>query len=228
MRFKDLNWMDIEHYLQSDNRIILTLGATEQHSYLSLLSDAHIPEKIANAAVGREKVLIAPPINFGCGARFMDFPGTISIARSTFDALLIDVIQSLLQHGFSRFLIINGHWENRFPRGLSTFIEDKYTQITWFDWWNSNSIRAFESQYNLSVEHANWSENFTFNRVVSVPNGEPDPIMVDDLSADMLLREQIGDGNLGGQYQINDRLMLQLLDGIVNEVVQLLIQLRAQ
>jgi len=228
MRFKDLNWMDIQHYLQSDNRIILTLGATEQHSYLSLLTDAHIPETIATAASGREKVLIAPPLNFGCGTRFMDFPGTISIAQSTFDALLIDIVQSLLGHGFSRFLIINGHWENQLPQGLSTLIEEDYGQITWFNWWNSNSVRTFESQYDLRVDHANWSENFTFNRVVSVPNGEVDPIMVDEFASDMLLREQIGDGNLGGQYQINDRLMLQLLDSIVNEVVQLLIQLRTE
>ena len=227
MRFKDLNWMDIESYLQSDQRIILTLGATEQHSYLSLLTDTHIPEKIADAAIGREKVLIAPSINFGCGTRFMDFPGTISIAQSTFDALLVDIIQSLLQQGFTSFLIINGHSENRFPRALSTLIEDENAQIIWFDWWNSNAVRAFESQYDLRVDHANWSENFTFNRVVSVPNSEAVLTTIDGLSADTYLREHIGDGNLGGAYQINDRLMLQLMDAIVNEVVQLLIQLRS-
>jgi creatinine amidohydrolase len=226
MRFKDLNWMDIERYLQSDNRIIVTLGATEQHSYLSLLTDIRIPEKIADAVIGREKVLIAPPINFGCSTRFMDFPGTISIAQSTFDALLVDVIQSLLQHGFTNFLVINGHQKNHFPETLTNLIEDDYAQIVWFDWWNSDAVRAFETEHNLRVEHANWSENFAFNRVASVPIGEAEPIFVEDLPEDMLLRQHIGDGNLGGQYQINDRLMFQLLDNIVDEVVQLLIQLR--
>jgi len=220
--------MDVQHYLQTDNRIILTLGATEQHSYLSLLTDTHIPQKIADMVSGREKVLIAPPINFGSGTRFMDFPGTISIAQSTFDALLIDVIQSLLHHGFTRFLIINGHGENRFPSGLSALIEDGDAQISWFDWWNSNAVHAFETQYDLRVDHANWSENFVFNRVVSVPQGEVAPLVHEGLSDDMLLREQIGDGNLSGQYQINDRLMFQLLDRIADEVVQLLIQLQMQ
>ncbi len=227
MRFNDFNWMDVQGYLQTDNRIILTLGATEQHSYLSLLTDTHIPQKIADMVSGREKVLIAPSINFGCGTRFMDFPGTISIAQSTFDALLIDVIQSLLHHGFTRFLIINGHSENRLPSGLSSLVEDGDAQISWFDWWNSNAVRAFETKYDLRVNHANWSENFVFNRVVSVPDGEAYPTIDQGLSGDMLLREQVDDGNLGGQYQINDRLMFQLLDRIADEVVQLLIQLRS-
>ena len=226
MRFKDLNWMDIEGYLQADNRIILPLGATEQHSYLSLLTDVRIPEKIADAATGREKVLIAPPVNFGCGTRFMDFPGTISLAQSTFEALLLDIVQSLLRHGFTNFLMLNGHPKNRFPQTLMHLIEEDHAQIIWFDWWNSNAVRAFESQHNLRVEHANWSENFAFNRVIAVPHGEAEPIIVEELSADMLLREQIGDGNLGGPYQISDRLMFQLLDSIVDEVVQLLVQLR--
>jgi len=228
MRFKDLNWMDIEKYLGTDNRIILVTGATEQHSYLSLLSDILIPSRIADSATGREKVLIAPPLNFGVGERFMDFPGTISIAQSTFDALLTDVVRSLLSHGFTHFLIINGHRENRFPDALTELVEDDYTRIIWFDWWNSTAMREFEAEHGLGVQHANWSENFAFNRVAPVPDGEAKtPIKLEDLSEDMLLREQIGDGNLGGRYQIDDRLMFQLFDRVVDEVVDLLIQLRS-
>ena len=226
MRFQDLNWMDVEHYLQTDNRILLVTGGTEQHSYLSLSADVRIPEKIASAASGREAVLIAPPIHFGCGTRFMDFPGTISIAQSTFDALMLDMVQSLLRHGFSHFLVINGHEQNRFPESLAHLIEDDYAQIIWFDWWNSNAVRAFEAKHALRVEHANWSENFAFNRVTSVPTEEDQAVAIVGHSSDMLLREQVGDGNLGGQYQIDDRLMFQLFDQVVDEVVQLLIQLR--
>ena len=42
MRFQDLNWMDVERYLETDNRIMLITGATEQHAYLSLLTDIRI------------------------------------------------------------------------------------------------------------------------------------------------------------------------------------------
>ena len=39
MHLADLNWMDVEHYLEHDRRIIAITGATEQHAYLSLLTD---------------------------------------------------------------------------------------------------------------------------------------------------------------------------------------------
>jgi len=42
MRMEDLNWMEVEGYLQREDRLILVLGACEQHGYLSLLTDAKI------------------------------------------------------------------------------------------------------------------------------------------------------------------------------------------
>lgn len=54
MRFQDLNWMDVERYLEHDNRVILITGATEQHAYLSLLTDILIPSRMALAAAEQE------------------------------------------------------------------------------------------------------------------------------------------------------------------------------
>lgn len=65
MDFADLNWMDVERYLQHDDRVILVVGATEQHAYLSLTTDNQIPLNIARAAAKRSNVLIAPAVNFG-------------------------------------------------------------------------------------------------------------------------------------------------------------------
>lgn len=226
MRFRDLNWMDVERYLQTDNRIILITGATEQHSYLSLVTDVRIPEKIADAVCARDNVMIAPAISFGVGTQFMDFPGTISIAQSTFDAMLTDVVQSLFRQGFTNFLILNGHRCNRFPETLTYLVEEGYTQIVWFDWWNADAVRKFEAQHDLRVAHANWSENFAFNRIAPIPQHQLHRVVTDKLPQDMMLREKVGDGNLGGQYQIDDRLMFQLLDKIVDEVAQLLLDMR--
>jgi creatinine amidohydrolase len=39
MRIRDLNWMQLEEYLKSDDRIVLPVGSTEQHAYLSLETD---------------------------------------------------------------------------------------------------------------------------------------------------------------------------------------------
>ena len=51
MRLEDLNWMDVEQYLKTDDRLLVVLGACEQHGYLSLLTDIKIPLALADAAL---------------------------------------------------------------------------------------------------------------------------------------------------------------------------------
>jgi creatinine amidohydrolase/Fe(II)-dependent formamide hydrolase-like protein len=112
MRFEEMNWMDIEAYLKTDDRVMVVLGATEQHGYLSLLTDAKIPQALADAASQRSGVLVAPPLNFGVSPYFLAYPGTISLRSSTFLDVVEDMITSLYQAGFRRILVLNGHGGN--------------------------------------------------------------------------------------------------------------------
>jgi len=50
MRIFDRNWMQIEKYLETDDRIVLPVGSTEQHGYLSLGTDAILAERARKAA----------------------------------------------------------------------------------------------------------------------------------------------------------------------------------
>jgi len=50
VRFDELNWMDVERYLESDDRLMIVLGACEQHAYLSLATDVKVPLALADAA----------------------------------------------------------------------------------------------------------------------------------------------------------------------------------
>jgi creatinine amidohydrolase len=47
VRIHDLNWMQLEEYLGRDDRIVLPLGSTEQHAYLSLGTDNVLAERLA-------------------------------------------------------------------------------------------------------------------------------------------------------------------------------------
>ena len=46
MRVRDLNWMQLEEYLERDDRIVLPIGSTEQHGYLSLETDNILAERV--------------------------------------------------------------------------------------------------------------------------------------------------------------------------------------
>lgn len=113
MRIEELNWFDVESYLKQDDRLILVLGACEQHGYLSLLTDVKIPLALADAASEQTGVLIAPPQNFGSSPYFLHYPGTFSLRVSTLIDLVEDLVRSAYGHGFRRILILNGHGVRR-------------------------------------------------------------------------------------------------------------------
>ncbi len=224
MQLQDLNWMDINRYLQADDRIILVTGATEQHAYLSLLTDTLIPLRIAQVVAEHEQVVVAPPLNFGVSAPFVSFPGTISLSRPVFDAALTDVVQSLLHQGFGGFLIINGHSGNSLPAALADMRMEGHARVTWFDWWLGAAALAFQEEHGLRLDHANWGENFPFNRVSDVPAGEKPLVNLGYLDDGQMIREVLGDGSYGGPYQVEDALMWELFDRVAAEAAE---QIRA-
>lgn len=221
MRLRDLNWMDVERYLEGDDRIILITGATQQHAYLSLLTDILIPEKIADWVAEREGVLIAPPLNYGVSGLFAGYPGTISLSEETFAIVLTEVVNSLMQQGFNRFLVINGHSGNLMPPGLDDMMFEGLLRLTWYDWWRSEAARAFEDAHGQRIEHANWGENFPFNRVGPVPEGSKPNVNPADLEGGTPVREVLGDGSFGGRYAVEDAVVLQLFYAVADEVAQL-------
>lgn len=220
MRFQDLNWMDVERYLQNDNRIILITGATEQHAYLSLLSDILVPSRMALAVAERTGVLVAPPLNFGVSEQFVEFPGTITLSRPTYDVVLSEIVEGLMHQGFQRFLIFNGHGGNKLPQRLHDLHIEGVLRIVWYDWWREEAVRRFETAHNLRLDHANWGENFTFTRVSEMPTGSKQPVNLELLDEGQTIREVLGDGSFGGLYQVDDALMQALFMTVVEDVVE--------
>jgi creatinine amidohydrolase len=212
--------MDVERYLEQDDRIILITGSTEQHAYLSLLTDILIPSRLALAIAEQEKVLIAPPLNFGISEMFIDFPGTISLSEQTFDSVLSEIVDGLLHYGFRRFFILNGHGGNRIPAHLADLQLDGMARIEWYDWWRDNAVREFEIKYNLQLNHANWGENFPFTRVAEVPAETKPPVDLGELQSGRTPRAVLGDGNYGGPYQAHETLMHELFAHVVAEACE--------
>lgn len=221
MRLQDLNWMDVERYLEADDRIILITGATEQHAYLSLLTDVLVPEKLAQAVADQTQVLVAPSFNFGVSDYFLDFPGTISMSPVTFDSVLVDMVMSLLDQGFTGFFFLNGHGGNKLPARIHDMVGEGLIRLAWYDWWRSPAAQTFSGEYNLKVNHANWGENFPFNRVAESPAGSKPLVNLGYGDAGLSTRDLLGDGSYGGPYQVDDRLMEALFDRVVGEIVEI-------
>lgn len=224
MRFEDLNWMDVEAYLEKDDRIIIITGATEQHAYVSLLTDIIIPSKLADAVAAREKVLIAPPLNFGYSRYFAAFPGTISLTQNTLSTVILEIFECLLHQGFRRFFFLNGHGGNLMPGFLRELDKhDDALNVIWYNWWREKAVQNFGQRESLRLNHANWGENFPFNRVAESPDEVKEWVdrLVDDNDI-YAIRKQLGDGSFGGPYKVADDLMNQLFSEVVDEISTLI------
>lgn len=225
MRLEDLNWMDVEKYLQHEDRLMLVIGATEQHGYLSLLSDIKIPLALADSASQATGILVAPPLNFGSSPYFLSYPGTLSLRVSTLLAAVEDIVRSAYGHGFRRMLVINGHGGNSPARGhlheVSNDLPD--LELNWCDWWLSHSIEAVAVKHNLKPSHANWLEAFPFTVVGEMPEGNKTPPKVPRAIVDSkTAREVYGDGSFGGPYRVSDEIMHEIFAAALEDILQLL------
>ena len=224
MRLEDLNWMDVEEYLKQEDRLILVLGATEQHGYLSLLTDIRIPMALADAASQASGVLIAPPVNFGCSNYFLAYPGTLSLRVSTLIALMEDVVRSAYQSGFRRILLLNGHGGNSPARTQLTEVANSLPdlQLRWYDWWLSHSVEAVGMKHNLKPSHANWLEAFPFTIVSDLPEKPKVPPRVPGIMNAKTAREVYGDGSFGGSYQASEEVMHEIFAACLADISELL------
>jgi creatinine amidohydrolase len=224
MRLEELNWMDVESYLQHDDRLMLILGACEQHAYLSLLTDVRIPLALADAASQQSGVLVAPPLNFGASPYFLAYPGTLSLRASTMLDLVEDLVRSAYGQGFRRILVLNGHGGN--DPGRARLYEVANTlpdlRLAWYAWWVSHSVDVVARKYEIKPAHANWLEAFPFTRVAKQPDGEKLPPFVPGLMGAEQARQVYGDGSFGGKYLVDDAIMNELFAACLADVLQLL------
>ena len=225
MRIEELNWMDVEEYLKHDNRLMLVVGACEQHGYLSLLSDVKIPLALADAASKQTGVLVAPPMNFGSSPYFLTYPGTLSLRLSTLMDAVEDIVRSVYGQGFKRILVLNGHGGNSGLKARLTELTNELPEfkIQWYAWWMAHSVEEVAIRHELKPSHANWLEAFPFTIVADLPEGEKTPPHVpSDIMDAQTTREVYGDGSFGGRYRVPQETMQEVFAAALQDVLHLL------
>ena len=215
----------MEGYLKHDSRLILVVGACEQHGYLSLLSDVKIPMALAESASKQTGVLVAPPINFGSSPYFLTYPGTFSLRLSTLMDAVEDIIRSAYGQGFTRILILNGHGGNSGVKIRLTELANGLPELKmqWYAWWMSHSVEEVAIRHGIKPGHANWLEAFPFTIVANLPEGEKSPPQVpSDIMDAQTTRDIYGDGSFGGMYLVPPETMQEVYNAALLDVLQLL------
>jgi creatinine amidohydrolase len=209
MRIADLNWMQVETLLKSEDRAVLPVGSTEQHAYLSIATDNVLAYKLAVEAAEPLQVPVFPVINYGLTPNFMGYPGTVTLRTETFDALMRDALAGIAGHGFRRVLIVNGHGGNCVAwESLRSWARERGLRLRIHDWWAGPGFVAKVREIDPNASHASWMENFPWTRLpgVSMPKTAKPMIDFPHMKAlpDEEKRGYLGDGSFGGLYQRSD------------------------
>ena len=229
MRVVDLNWMQLEAYLESDDRIVVPLGSIEQHGYLSLGVDMILSDRVSVEAAEPLGVPVMPPLPYGLTPYFAAYPGSPTLREETYQAVVRDLLDSLYEQGFRRFALVNGHGGNDPGRHAGEVWQSEHSdaQVLWHNWWSGPRTRAVVDSIDREASHASWMENFPWTRLAGVVQPDERKPMADISTmresdpADV--RELLGDGSLGGLYVRPDDDVLRVWQAGVEEVRALLV-----
>jgi creatinine amidohydrolase len=115
LRIERMTWTEIQELISRGfNTIVFGVGATEQHGpHLPIATDTLLGYATAcGVAAELGNALVAPTIRPGYSPHHMDFPGTITLRRSTIAAIIVDYCTSLATHGFKTIVVISSHGGN--------------------------------------------------------------------------------------------------------------------
>jgi len=228
VRIGDMSWMQVEAYLERDDRAVLPLGSTEQHGYLRLTTDCILPERVAAEAAEPLGIPVFPVLPYGVTPYFGAYPGTVSLRVATHLAVVRDVLDGLAAGGFRRLLVVNGHGGNGAVHQLvpEWTADHPDCRLVVHDWWRAPRTLEKVREIDPVASHASWMESFPWTRLPEAePPEEPKPMA--DLARirrlpPRALRDYLGDGNFGGRYRRSDEEMRAIWEVAVDETRALL------
>jgi len=106
--------LQVREYLEGGGRtVIVPVGSTEDHGdHGPLWTDVYIPLEVARRAAHELEALVAPPVGFGLAPDHRGASGLVHLRLQTFVSLIRDVCMTLVQSGFRRIVLLNGHYVN--------------------------------------------------------------------------------------------------------------------
>jgi creatinine amidohydrolase len=228
MRVSEMNWMMMEEYLQRDDRCVLPLGSTEQHSYLSLSVDSILAEKVAVEAAEPLGVPVFPVLSYGITPYFRAFSGTITLRVTSYLSVVGDILDGMAEQGFRRIVLVNGHGGNIPAQSLAAewMADHARVRIKFHNWWEAPRVWAQVQAIDPIASHASWMENFPWTRLANVrmPSEQKPMSNVSYLRQldPAALRAYLGDGNYGGRYQRSEEEMMKIWQMGVEETRELI------
>ena len=158
-----LTWEEAGEAAEQHQLVIVPTGATEGHGkHLPLDVDTHQVATVAEKLAERVGALTAPALPYGYSTTWMGYPGTMTLSSETYIQVLVEVVSSLVEHGFHRVVILNGHRPNGTAcdvaarRLVDAYAHEKPVQITAVSYWEPGAagVHALRTSEVGGMGHA--------------------------------------------------------------------------
>lgn len=119
---------EVESFLKISDMVFIPVGALEQHGHhLPIGTDFINGVERCKLIAQQRDILVCPVLMAGQSPYHMAFAGTITLSAETILKVHMEAVESLISHGFKRFVIMNAHGGNR---AITTLLVDQINQTT--------------------------------------------------------------------------------------------------
>lgn len=123
-----MTWPEVQELRARTDMVIIPVASLEQHAlHLPIGTDFINGLERAKLVAQKADVLVAPILLPGNSPYHMEFAGTITLSSQTIQQVYFEAAQSLMAHGFKRFLLLNSHGGNQI---ITRYIADRINQET--------------------------------------------------------------------------------------------------
>jgi creatinine amidohydrolase len=123
-----MTWPEVQDLRTRTDMVVIPIAALEQHAlHLPIGTDFLNGLERAKLIAQQTDVLVAPILMPGNSPYHMEFAGTISLSAQTIQQVYFEAAQSLMKHGFKRFLLLNAHGGNQV---ITRYVADRINQET--------------------------------------------------------------------------------------------------
>jgi creatinine amidohydrolase len=115
MKFAEMTFPELRQLPRETTLVLAPIAACEQHSrHLAVFTDTILVTGVADGVEQRlpRQVLQLPTMWLGASAHHLRFGATLSAEVDTHVQMLCDLLTPLLEDGYQRLLILNGHGGN--------------------------------------------------------------------------------------------------------------------
>jgi len=115
MKFAEMTFPELREVSREATVVVAPIAACEQHSrHLAVLTDTVLVTGVAQGVEKRlsRQVLLLPTLWFGASAHHLRFGATLSADVDTHIQMLCDLLVPLLDDGYKRVMLLNGHGGN--------------------------------------------------------------------------------------------------------------------